>query len=165
MPSVLPILKHPHAMLRRRCDEVPLVDDAVRRLADDMVATMAAMQGVGLAAPQVGRPLRLLVAQVEGVELRLANPRILAREGEIVLEEGCLSVPNMRAPVRRALRVTVGGTDMDGKAQEVVAEELLAVCLQHEIDHLDGVLFFDHLSNFRRTRLLQKYKKQTQAQA
>lgn len=163
MPAVLPVLQYPHAMLRQQCEPIAQVDDAIRCLAADMVQTMTAMQGVGLAAPQIGQPLRLLVARVEAQEVRLANPRILAQEGEITLEEGCLSVPAVRAPVRRAQQVTVCGINMDGREETLTASDLLAVCLQHEIDHLNGVLFFDHLSNFRRTRLLHKYKKQAQA--
>ena len=160
--AVLDIIRYPHDVLSQRCADIPAVTEDIRRLADDMLATMAQAGGIGLAAPQVGQSLRLLVADVSESEhgpIQLANPCIVSSEGHVALEEGCLSVPGVRAPVKRARRVVVRGIDMDGKEKTIEAGDLLAVCLQHEIDHLDGVLFFDRISAFRRARLLSKYKK------
>ena len=168
MPSPLSILTYPHPTLRQQCADISEVTDDVRRLADDMLMTMRTASGVGLAAPQVGHAIRLLVAHVpeSGVPpLQLANPHIVSREGDIALEEGCLSIPEVRAPVKRSRKIAVCGIGMDGREQTVEASDLLAVCLQHEIDHLNGVLFFDHLSNFKRNRLLDKYKKLSQQQS
>ena len=116
---------------------------------------MYANQGVGLAAPQVGRAIRLVVIDLSGPEKReelltLVNPAVVAASGEQEDEEGCLSVPNYRANVKRAAKVTVEATDLDGKPMRIEADELFAVCLQHEIEHLDGVLFIDHISHLKR---------------
>lgn len=160
-PPPLSILRYPHAALRRRCESAP-VDDAARNLAAAMREAMLRANGVGLAAPQVGRAARLLVADVSerrDTPLALANPQIVRREDETVMEEGCLSVPGVTAQIVRARAVVVRAVDMRGEEVEVAADGLLARCLQHEIDHLDGVLFFDHLSSIKRERLLAKYKK------
>lgn len=159
---LLPILRHPHAALRRRCAEVAEIDDSLRRLAADMRETMQNASGVGLAAPQVGATARLLVADVSEERdnpLVLVNPRIIRRDGEVLWEEGCLSVPGVLALVPRARAVSVAALDMRGEEIVIDAEELLSVCLQHEIDHLDGVLFFDHISLLKRKRLLARYSK------
>lgn len=160
--TTLPILKYPHPLLRQQCLDIKVVDDTVRALASNMVDAMRLSKGIGLAAPQVGQAVRLLVAQVEedAPLVQLANPRLLQTSGEVLWEEGCLSLPGICAEVRRASEVTVCGLDMEGKEITVEASELLAVCLQHEIDHLNGVLFFDHLSHLKRHRLLARYKKQ-----
>ena len=149
----------PHPSLRQSAKTVADVDDDLRRLADDMRETMKLAKGIGLAAPQVGRHQRLIVMDADGFTATLANPQIIAAEGEFSMEEGCLSVPGVTGLVKRARCVTVSGLDMDGNTQTIDAEELPAVCLQHEIDHLDGVLFFDHLSVLKRMRLKNKYRK------
>ena len=161
MPSST-ILKHPHPALRKKCKIVDFVDNDIRRLADEMYDLMLRANGIGLAAPQVGATDRLIVADVSEKRdnpIKLANPRIIRREGEFVMEEGCLSVIGVTAAVSRAKHVVVTGLNMDGDEVCVEAEDLFAVCLQHEIDHLDGILFFDHLSALKRQRLLEKYKK------
>lgn len=164
--ALLPILTAPDKRLKIKAQPVAEVDGAVRRLMDDMLETMYAAPGIGLAANQVGQPLRVIVLDVECAKegaarspLRLANPEIVASEGELTWEEGCLSVPEQVGEVVRAARVTVRGRGYHGEPVEVVAEGLKAVCLQHEIDHLNGVLFIDHLSLLKRELILKKLKK------
>ena len=120
-------------------------DDALRRLADDMIRTMHEAPGVGLAAPQVGRPIRMFVYDVGEGAHALVNPVLRDEWGEQIGEEGCLSLPGLYFPVRRAERIWAEGFDLDGHAVTIEAEELLARVLQHETDHLDGVLFIDRL--------------------
>ena len=165
MPSDSPppsILKAPHPRLRRPARPVAAVDDETRALAAAMLRTMRAAGGVGLAAPQIGRSLRLIAAEIPGQTdrpLLLANPKVVSAEGQILWEEGCLSLPGISAPVRRAAKVKVAALDMQGDAVEVSAGDHLAVCLQHEIDHLDGILFVDRLSRLKRSLLMTKYEK------
>ena len=157
-----PILKVPNPCLRRRARPVESVDDGVRELAEVMRKTMRAAGGVGLAAPQIGRATRVIAADVSEKRdqtLLLANPEVIFSEGEIVWREGCLSMPGIAAPVRRARRVKVAALNMQGEPVEVDAEDHLAVCLQHEIDHLDGVLFVDRLTRLKRSLLMAKYEK------
>ena len=162
MPA-LPIILYPHAVLRARAAKVAAIDENIRRLAGQMRETMLNESGVGLAAPQIGKSLRLLVADVSAGRdepIALANPVITAHSKEQAsAEEGCLSVPGMRELVRRPARVTVCGIGMSGEKITLQCEGMLAVCMQHEIDHLDGILFFDHLSRLKRERLLAKYRK------
>jgi peptide deformylase len=138
------------------------VDDDLRRLIDDMFETMHAAKGIGLAAPQVGRLERITVIDVEGGKqpLALVNPLIVQQEGKIKGEEGCLSIPDVFGDVERAARVVVRALDREGKEIEVEGHELLARCLQHEIDHLHGKLFIDHLSVLKRRAALDKWAKQ-----
>lgn len=160
--KMLPVLKVPNPLLRRRANPVESVDDAVRELADAMRETMRAVGGVGLAAPQVGRSSRVIVAEVgekRDAPLMLANPKVVAAEGELMWREGCLSLPGVFAPVRRSRKVKVAALNMQGEPVEIDAEEHLAICLQHEIDHLDGVLFIDRLSRLKRSLLMAKYEK------
>lgn len=167
--SALPIIVYPHPVLRARASEVANVDDSIRNLARQMRETMLNESGIGLAAPQIGKPLRLIVADVSknrNEPIALANPVITAHStDEKSAEEGCLSVPGMREVVRRPAAVKVCGITMDGEEAEMECEGMLAVCLQHEIDHLNGVLFFDHLSRLKRERLLAKYRKAQAAAA
>lgn len=163
--ALLPIVIAPDPRLRVKCVPVTMVDGALRRLADTMLEMMHAAPGIGLAAPQVADTRRLIVVDVARAEekpdpLRLANPEIVWRSPELRLaEEGCLSLPDQYAEVERAAAVTVRYMDMDGAMQEIGAEGLLAACLQHEIDHLDGVLFVDHLTALRRNIILRRMKK------
>lgn len=161
--AVLEILHYPDGRLRARAQPVAQVDDAVRRLVDDMFETMYAAPGIGLAATQVNRPWRVLVLDVSedrsGARCFI-NPEILAREGDEEMEEGCLSVPGVYDRVRRAERVRVRALDRDGRLFELDAEGLLAVCIQHEIDHLDGKLFVDYLSSLKRQRIRKKLEKE-----
>lgn len=162
----LEILKYPHPVLARKAGPVASITPEIRQLAADMAESMYANQGVGLAAPQVGQSLRLVVIDLSGPEKReglisLINPVITAASGEQEDEEGCLSVRDYRTNVRRAANVTVKALDLDGKEMEIEAEGLFAVCLQHEIDHLDGVLFIDRISRLKRAMYDKRVKRWT----
>jgi peptide deformylase len=158
----LSILRIPDPRLRKVARPVEAVDATVRRLADDMLETMYAARGIGLAATQVNRDLRVLVLDVS--EERNApqvfiNPEIVARDGKQTCEEGCLSVPGEYAEVERAERIRVSALDRDGEPFELDADGLLAVCIQHEIDHLDGKVFIDYLSPLKRRMIEKRLKK------
>ncbi len=147
-------------VLRERAAEVAVVDDEVRRLVNDLYETMNAAQGIGLAANQVGLATRVAVVEVgDGEPLALINPEILEREGRERSEEGCLSIPEVFGDVDRATRVVVETTTTEGERIRVEATDLKARAIQHEIDHLDGVLFIDHLSPLKRRMLLNKWQK------
>lgn len=135
-------------ILRKKSKEVSVVDDRIRSLLNDMVETMYANDGVGLAAPQVGILKRAVVIDVEdGNVYKMVNPKIISKSGEQVAQEGCLSVPETKGIVRRPMNVTVEYTDENGKQVKLDAEDLLARCICHEIDHLDGILFVDRVKN------------------
>jgi len=164
------VLQFPDPRLKRVSKPVDRVDEAIRELARDMCEVMYDEPGIGLAAPQVGEALRLVVIDTEwgeeGAERSpsiLVNPEIVEREGRIVWEEGCLSVPDFTADVERAERVVVRACNLEGEPIEERAEGLRAVCLQHEIDHLDGVLFIDRISRLKRSLYVKKRKKQLRA--
>jgi len=164
----LPILTFPNPRLRNVAKPVPTVDDRVRRLVDDMLETMYAAPGIGLAAIQVDAPLRVVVIDISDdhdAPLCLINPEILERQGEEQMEEGCLSVPGFFEPVTRAERVRVRALDRDGQPFELEADGLLAVCIQHEIDHLDGKLFVDYLSSLKRQRIRRRLEKEQRESA
>jgi peptide deformylase len=167
--SLLKILEYPHPRLRIKAVPVKAVDDAIRQLIDDMLETMYAAPGIGLAATQVDIHKRLLVLDVSEDQQQpmcLINPEIVAREGLEVSEEGCLSVPGVYEGVERSAQIRVKALDRNGKQFEVEADDLLAVCIQHEIDHLEGKLFVDYLSELKRQRLKKKFvKAQKQALA
>jgi peptide deformylase len=146
-------------VLRQETRPVEAVTDEIRRLIDDMFETMYAARGIGLAAPQVGRLERLAVVDVNENPFVIINPEILLREGTQRGEEGCLSIPDIYGEVERAMRVVVRALDRDGRPFEVDANELLARCLQHEIDHLHGRLFLDYLSVLKRRQALAKWEK------
>ena len=146
-------------ILREVTRPVAAVTDDLRRLADDMLETMYAAKGIGLAAPQVGRRERLCVVDVEGAKHVLFNPEIVHAEGEETGEEGCLSIPDVYGDVTRATLVRVRALDREGAPFEVAGTELLARCLQHEIDHLHGKLFIDYLSLLKRRAAIAKYRK------
>jgi len=148
-------------ILRQETKPVASVTDELRRLVDDMFETMYAAKGIGLAAPQVGRLERLAVIDVgEGQPFAIINPEIVVAEGSVKGEEGCLSIPEVYGDVERAARVVVRALNVEGKAFEVEATELLARCLQHEIDHLRGKLFIDYLGAFKRRAALAKWAKE-----
>lgn len=158
----LTILEYPDPRLRTKAAAVTAVDDRLRELIDAMFATMYAANGIGLAATQVNVHQRLVVIDVseERNQPRVfVNPEILARDGVEEMEEGCLSVPGMYDKVQRARQVRVRALDRDGKRFELDADGLLAVCIQHEMDHLDGKLFVDYLSDLKRTRIRKKLEK------
>lgn len=159
----LDILEFPDPRLRRRAEPIGQVDDELRALIEDMFETMYAAPGVGLAANQVNVARRLMVIDVsEGKDQPLVfiNPEILEQEGNQKSEEGCLSVPGVFADVPRAERVRVKALDRDGKPFEMDADDLLAVCIQHEIDHLNGRLFVDYLSPLKRQKVKKILAKQ-----
>ena len=160
--SRLQILHFPDPRLRRRAKPVDAVDDDVRRLVDDMFETMYDAPGIGLSAPQVNVAKRVITIDVSkdrDAPLCLVNPEIVATDGETETEEGCLSVPGVYEIVKRPERVRVRALDRDGSSGEIEAEGLLAVCIQHEIDHLDGRLFVDYLSRLKRQRIRKKAEK------
>ncbi|MFO1189864.1 MAG: peptide deformylase [Alphaproteobacteria bacterium] len=172
--TVRTILTAPDPILAKVSKPVAKVDDSVRRLMDDMLETMSAADGIGLAAPQIGVLKRVVVIDVsrkgEAMKpLKMANPPIIAASDEdFDYEEGCLSVPEHYAEVTRPARVTVRYLDDQNEIRELKAEGVLSVCVQHEIDHLDGVLFIDRISALRRNMILRKLikaRKQTAAEA
>ena len=159
----LKILHFPDPRLRIKARPVARVDQDIRRLIDDMFETMYAAPGIGLAATQVNvarRVITLDVSENKDQPVCLINPEILAREGVEQMEEGCLSVPGVYELVERAEKVRVRALNRDGESFEIDAEGLLAVCIQHEIDHLDGKLFVDYLSEMKRSRIRKKLEKQ-----
>jgi peptide deformylase len=159
----LEILEFPDPRLRTRATPVEKVDDELRRLIDDMFETMYAAPGIGLAATQVDVHRRLLVADVSADKSEpqvLINPTIIEKEGKEVCEEGCLSVPGFYAEVERAEKIRVRFIDRDGEDREMDADGMLAVCIQHEMDHLDGKLFVDYLSETKRQRLRKRLEKE-----
>jgi len=161
--ALLPILHYPDPLLREATTEVEQVDDQIRALVDDMLETMYEAPGIGLAAPQVNIHKRLIVIDIsddKSEPLVLINPQIMMAEGSERTEEGCLSVPGIYEYVDRAERVRIKALDRDGKALDFEADGLLAVCIQHEIDHLDGKIFVDYLSPLKQKRIRKKLEKQ-----
>jgi peptide deformylase len=169
--AVLPIITAPDPRLKVKARPVPAVDAKVRRLMDDMLETMYHAIGIGLAAPQVGVSSRVIVVDVarEGEPpqpLRLANPQVLWRSPELLTaNEGCLSLPEHYAEVVRPAEVRLSYLDHENEMRELHAADLLATCLQHEIDHLDGVLFVDHVSAAKRDLILRKLAKAKRSRA
>ena len=146
--AIRPIITNQeHKILRGKAKRVGRIDDAVRRLIDDMVDTMRDAPGVGLAAPQIGVPLRVIVVEYENQLHAVVNPEITKTSGEVTDEEGCLSAPHWQGPVSRATNLVVKGRDRDGKEVRIKAEGWLARIFQHECDHLDGVLFLDRVQD------------------
>jgi peptide deformylase len=161
----LPIITAPDPRLKIKARPVPAVDNKVRRLMDDMLHTMYGAIGIGLAAPQVGQSSRVIVLDVarDGEKpqpLQLANPEILWRSPDLTTgNEGCLSLPEHYAEVTRPAKIRLRYLDYQNEIREIEASGLLAMCLQHEIDHLDGVLFVDHISSLKRGMILRKLAK------
>ena len=161
--ALLNILRFPDPRLRKKATAIKEVNDKIRQLADDMLETMYDAPGVGLAAVQINVQKRLVVidtSEDKSTPLVFINPEIISKEGEREHEEGCLSVPEAYEMVTRADTVRVKALDRDGKPFELDADELLATCIQHEIDHLDGKLFVDYLSNLKRQRIKKRLEKQ-----
>lgn len=160
--AILHILHYPDPRLREKAKPVTAVDAQVRQLVDDMFETMYDAPGIGLAAPQVNVAQRVIVidtSEAKNQPLCLINPEIVAADGEEQMEEGCLSVPNIFEPVVRARVIKVRALDREGAAIELKANGLLAVCIQHEMDHLEGKLFVDYLSEMKRQRIRKKLEK------
>lgn len=163
--SIHKIVKYPDPVLRRQTEKITVFDDSLARLAEDMAETMYDAPGVGLAAPQIGESVKLIVVDTtagkEGEHqfMPLVNPEIVAHEGTQLDEEGCLSIPELTSSVQRFKKVTVSFQDLQGEPRELTAENRFAVVLQHEIDHLNGILFLDHLSPLKRALYKKKVKK------
>lgn len=170
--AVLPILIYPDPILKQKSIPVEIIDDEIVNLAENMLETMyqAPGTGVGLAAPQVGRNQRLIVIDInrraeepgDSKPIILVNPEIVESEGEIIYDEGCLSVPGYTVDITRSEKIKVCGLDLQGNSVEIEADELLAIILQHEIDHLDGNLIIDHVSSLKRELYRRKLKKAQQ---
>lgn len=166
--SQLNILLYPDPRLRQIAAPVDEFDDSLRTLVADMVETMYVASGIGLAAVQVDVAKRVVVMDLSEArnELRVfVNPEIIERDGEQEVEEGCLSVPGVYAPVDRAKSITLQAQDENGKTFKLEADELLSVCIQHEIDHLDGKMFVDYLSRLKQDRIRKKLLKQVRQEA
>lgn len=162
--AILPIRIYPDPVLRVKCRDVTVFDHKLRKTATDMIATMHAAPGVGLAAPQVGLDFRLAVIDLSVGEdpkqvYVIVNPEVAVREGTETAEEGCLSLPGITDKVERPTQVTIKAQDLEGKPVEIRAEDWLARAFCHEIDHLDGVLFTDHLRGLRKERIKRQLKK------
>jgi peptide deformylase len=166
--ALLNILHYPDPRLRTKAQPVKEVDEAIRRQIRDMFETMYAAPGIGLAATQVDFHQRLIVIDIsedKSSPLTLINPEILSQEGEQQYDEGCLSVPGFYEPVDRAAKIRVRALDKDGNQFEMDADGLLAVCIQHEMDHLEGKLFVDYLTELKRQRIRKKLVKQQKHEA
>jgi len=163
--AVLEILKYPHPVLKKRCEAVSQIDEEVRKLIDDMRETMYGASGVGLAACQVGVSRRVIVLDVSPMDpqhtfFALINPEIISEEGEIDHEEGCLSVPDYLEKIKRKEKVCVKGVSPEGMEVEIKGEGILAIALQHEIDHINGILILDRVSQLKREIYRNKLKKE-----
>lgn len=166
--AILRICKYPEPVLRAETKIVTVFDEKLRALTEDMAETMYDAPGIGIAAPQIGESLKLVIVditprdteeEVENQYMVMANPVITVKENSQIDEEGCLSLPELVANVKRYKKVTVTYQDVEGKECELEAEDRFAVVLQHEIDHLDGILFLDHLSSLKRNLYKKKVKK------
>ncbi|MBI5560742.1 MAG: peptide deformylase [Deltaproteobacteria bacterium] len=181
--ALLEILKYPHPLLKKRASAVGAADSSIKSLMEDMLETMYHNKGVGLAANQVGVDKRVIVLdapkveidteiaegkpegkEVERVILKLVNPEVAGVSGEIRYEEGCLSLPGITAYVKRDKNMVVKAQDEDGRNVEINASGLISIVLQHEIDHINGILFVDRLSRLRRELILRKFKKAMEAE-
>ncbi|OSM06119.1 peptide deformylase [Magnetofaba australis] len=164
---ILPIVTAPDPVLKAKAKPVEAVTDEIRQLMDDMLETMYDAPGIGLAAPQVGVSKRIIVVDVDQSNpdkdgknpMCFANPQIVASTGETSYDEGCLSVPDAIASVNRMEKITLKALDRNGDEVTLEADGLLSICLQHEIDHLDGVLFIDRISRLKREMIIKKLKK------
>lgn len=167
--ALLPIVQYPDPRLAAKAEPVVVFDDKLKQLAADMAETMYAAPGVGLAATQVGKLIRMVVIDIsdEKNDLHvLVNPVITARSEEIKeCEEGCLSLPGLYEKVKRPSFVTVKAQDLEGNSFEMECDELMSVCVQHELDHLDGIVFIDHLSQLKNSRAVTKLAKRRKEKA
>ena len=154
--AVIPIRVFPDPILKEKSKRVRVIDGSVQRLIGNMIETMHSAGGVGLAAPQLGTPLRVIVIGIPGEEdIALINPQVVRRSGERLVDEGCLSIPGYIGPIKRAESVRVKGRDQNGKKIRIKADELLAQALEHEIDHLNGVLYIDYLEGMDKLRKIE----------
>ena len=163
--AVLEILKYPHPLLKKRCEKVDRIDGEVKKLIRDMTETMYQANGIGLAACQVGVSRRVIVVDVSPIDpekefFAMVNPEVISEEGEIEHEEGCLSVPDCLEKLKRKEKVLIRGFSPAGKEIEISAEGILAIAIQHEIDHINGVLILDRISRLKREIYRNKLKKE-----
>lgn len=163
--AVLEILKYPHPLLKKRCEKVDRIDREVKKLIRDMTETMYQANGIGLAACQVGVSRRVIVVDVGPIDpekefFAMVNPEVISEEGEIEHEEGCLSVPDCLEKLKRKEKVLIRGFSPAGKEIEISAEGILAIAIQHEIDHINGVLILDRISRLKREIYRNKLKKE-----
>ena len=163
--AIREIVLYPDPVLRENCEPVDKITNEIKTLVEDMVDTMYNAPGIGLAAPQVGIKKRIIVVDVGNEEkpglYKIINPEIIASDGKVSGDEGCLSIPDVLDSVSRFETVTVEGLDPEGKKISIEADGMLSICLQHEIDHLNGVLFIDHLSMVKKEFVKGKLKKLT----
>jgi peptide deformylase len=159
--AVLPICRLPYdKVLRQKAKKLSSIDTSIQRLIDNMIETMRSANGVGLAAPQIGKSLRIIVVQLPGEEPQvIINPEIVKRSGEQEVTEGCLSVPGYYGEIKRSAEVTVKGKDRHGKLTRIKATGLIAEALEHEIDHLNGVLYIDHIEDDGKLYKIEKAEK------
>ena len=160
--ALLHILRYPHPGLREKAQPITVFDESITKLAKDMLETMYEAPGIGLAATQVHEAKQLLVIDVsenKDSPLYIVNPQLIDKSGEIINEEGCLSFPGIYANVTRAEQVTLKYQDLEGNEHTLEADELLAICIQHEMDHLDGKVFVDYLSALKRNRIRKQLEK------
>lgn len=162
--ACLEILKYPHPLLKKPCEKVVRIDEGVRRLIRDMIETMYQANGIGLAACQVGDPRRVIVVDVSPIDpdkecFALINPEVISEEGEVEHEEGCLSVPDCVEKVKRREKIVVRGLSPAGDEIEISADGIQAIALQHEIDHLNGILILDRISRLKRELYRNRLKK------
>lgn len=161
--AIFPIRIVPDPVLRHKSKRVRFIDSSINKLVENMLETMRSVEGVGLAAPQIGVSLRVIVIGLpEQADIVLINPQIVRRSGERLVTEGCLSVPGYRGEVKRSVSVTVKGRDPNGKEIRIKANELLAQALEHEINHLNGVLYIDQLTSLDKLRKLEPEEAQQQ---
>ena len=164
------IFEYPAPVLRQETKAVTAFDEALKNLVDDMAETMYAAPGIGLAAPQIGESLKLIVVDISPDKespkefMAMVNPEIIEKEGSQFDEEGCLSVPDLTSRVKRFKKITVTYQDLAGNSQQMATEDRFAVVLQHEIDHINGILFLDHLSPLKRALYKKKVKKWLQGE-
>ncbi|BAW81016.1 peptide deformylase [Candidatus Nitrosoglobus terrae] len=166
--AILNILHYPDPRLRQKAQPVTVIDSSIKKLVDNMLETMYQAPGIGLAATQVNITKQVVVIDIsedKSSPLILINPEITARQGTVESEEGCLSVPEIFEPVTRAAEITVHYLDYNGQEREAQAQNLLAACIQHELDHLTGKLFIDYLSNLKRNRIRKKMEKRRRLSA
>jgi len=166
--ALLTLVKYPDPGLQEPCEPVEVFDDNLRQLADDMVETMRAEAGIGLAAPQIGEGVQVTVVDLSGGTdpeqlIRIVNPKVEVEEGELREDEGCLSFPDLILVVPRPARVEISGQDVEGNPVSIEAEGLLARCLHHEIDHLNGILFLERVSPLKRDMARRKIAKRIRA--
>ena len=157
--ALMEVLKFPNPVLRKKCEKVETVDEEIKKIARDMAETMYAENGIGLAAPQVGITKRIFVVDVDDELITVINPEITISGEKVKMEEGCLCLPEVTVEIERLSDVQLKGLDIDGKEISIEAGDLLARALQHETDHLNGMLIIDHLSKVKRDMVVKKFRK------